>query len=67
MSKLYAHKTMKQPNPEDLEYYIYKYSNYCRPRKINSKLRTARVDEIKKKTYVLMNTSITINNSFISF
>lgn len=48
MSKLYAHKTMKQPNPEDLEYYIYKYSNYCMPRKINSKLRTARVDEIKK-------------------
>lgn len=39
-------KTMKQPNPEDLEYYIYKYSNYCRPRKINFKLRTAWVDEI---------------------
>lgn len=32
-----------------MEYYIYKYSNYCRFRKINFKLRIVWVDEIKKK------------------
>lgn len=65
MSKLYAHKTMKQPNLEDLEYYIYKYSNYCRPRKNKFQTENCMSWRNIKHTVVVMN--ITINNSFISF